>query len=225
MIPTFSEAAIAVFIAIGGADPAGVRLLPPPLPHLPAEQASSRASAAAPVAPGRRDSLVLQFTTVRAFPSAQPPQDTLRRRQKAYEYSEGYGKRLTLHRRLSYAMLPLFAVSYLSGDRILEKGRNAPGWARSVHRPSATASAALFGANTVTGTWNLWEARKDPNGRRRRVAHALLFTAASAGFVYAGTTLADEAEQSQDKRLQHRNVNLASMGVSTASWLLMLLKR
>ena len=51
----------------------------------------------------------------------------------------------------------------------------------------------------------------------------MLFIAASAGFVYAGTQLADDAEESQDKRLQHRNVAIASMSVSTLSWLIMLI--
>ena len=177
---------------------------------------------AASAAPGATPvSLALQpAATVRHL--TQP--DTLpRRRTKAVVYSDGYGTRLTIHRRLSWAMLPLFAASYFSGDQILEKGTDAPSWARSLHRPAATGSAILFGANTVTGTMNLWEGRKDPNGRTRRILHGLMFTAASGGFVYAGTKLADEAEQSRDKRQQHRNVALGSMGLSTASWLLMLL--
>ena len=73
----------------------------------------------------------------------------------------------------------------------------------------------------VTGSWNLWEGRKDPNGRKRRLAHSLLFFAASGGFAYAGS-IADEAEENGDKRRQHRNVAIASMSASTASWLLML---
>ena len=52
--------------------------------------------------------------------------------------------------------------------------------------------------------------------------HSVLFTSASAGFVYAGTKLANDAEQSQAKRRQHRNVAIGSMGVSTFSWLIML---
>lgn len=155
-----------------------------------------------------------------------PAQDTIpRRRRVAVDYSEGYGRRLTLHRRLSYAMLPLFAASYFSGDQLFQKGREAPGWARSTHRPAATGAAVLFGANTVTGAWNLWEGRRDPNGRTRRLLHAALFTGASAGFTYAGAVLAEEAERSGEKRRQHRAVNLTSMGVATASWLLMLVNR
>jgi hypothetical protein len=51
--------------------------------------------------------------------------------------------------------------------------------------------------------------------------HSVLFLAASGGFAYAGS-LADEAEENGEKRRLHRNVALGSMGVSTASWLLML---
>lgn len=150
--------------------------------------------------------------------------DTLQQqRQKAISYSDGYYTRLTWHRRLSWAMLPLFAASYVTGDQILKRGSDAPKWARDFHGPAASGSAILFGANTFTGAWNLWEGRAEPTGRVRRITHAALFTAASAGFVYAGTQLASEAQQSQSKRLQHRNVAIASMGVSTASWLLMLI--
>ena len=149
--------------------------------------------------------------------------DTVRRpRARAFAYSDGYDRRLTWHRRLSWGMLPLFAASYFSGDQLLQKGPSAPEWARRIHGPAATGSAVLFGANALTGSLNLWEGRKNPSGRTRRIVHSMLFTSASAGFVYAGTKLANDAEQSQVKRRQHRNVAIASMGVSTFSWLIML---
>jgi hypothetical protein len=147
--------------------------------------------------------------------------DTTQRRRKAVTYSDGYYKRVAVHKALSWAMLPLFAASYFSGDQLLEKGEDAPDWAETVHPIAATSTAVLFGANTITGSWNLWEGRKDPNGRTRRIVHSLLFFAASGGFAYAGA-IADEAEENGDKRRQHRNVALASMSASTASWLLML---
>ena len=200
MLP-FAETALAVLLAIGAANTGA--------PHIPV--------AADTVT--RRDSLSLRFV----IPVAQ---DTIRKpRRKAYEYSSGYLWRNTLHRRLSWAMLPLFALSYASGDQILKKGSLAPSWARSLHRPSATGTATLFTVNAVTGTWNLWEGRHDPNARKKRIAHSVLFMGASAGFVYAGTTLANQAEQSDAKRRQHRNVNLTSIGVATSSWLLMFINR
>lgn len=151
------------------------------------------------------------------------PTDTIRQRRKAITYSDGYAKRLAIHKALSWAMLPLFAASYVSGDQLLEKGSDAPGWAESIHPFAAGGTAVLFGANAVTGTWNLWEGRHDPNGRKRRLVHSVLFLAASGGFAYAGS-LADEAEQNADKRRQHKNVAIGSMSLSTASWLLMLIK-
>ena len=149
------------------------------------------------------------------------PQDTVRRRARAVEYSDAYYKRLAVHRALSWAMLPLFAASYVSGDQLLAKGEDAPEWARTVHPVAATGAAVLFGANTVTGVWNLWDGRKDENGRKRRLLHSAMFLAASGGFTYAGAVLADQAEESAEKRRQHRTVALSSMGLSTASWLLM----
>ncbi len=150
--------------------------------------------------------------------------DTVPRvRRRAVVYSDGYATRLRIHKILSWGMIPLFAASYFSGDQLLEKGTDAPSWARNMHAPAATGSAILFGANTVTGGWNLWEGRKDPNGRTRRIIHSMLFTAASGGFAYAGTKLANDAEEDMTARRKHRNVALGSMGVSTVSWLIMLI--
>lgn len=160
----------------------------------------------------------------------QPPvaRDTTRgrTRARAVTYSDGYGTRLKIHKTLSWAMLPLFAVSYVSGDRMLssyEGAKTPPEWAKTIHPVAATSTAVLFGANTVTGAWNLWEGRHDPNGRVKRFLHAGLFMAASGGFTYAGTKLANEAEESNANRRRHRNMALGSMGVATSSWLLMLL--
>lgn len=155
------------------------------------------------------------------------PQDTLRTRRRgpSIEYSSFYNTRLTVHRYLSFAMLPLFAGSFVTGDQIIRKGDAAPEWARDWHAPFATATAVVFTLNTITGLWNLWDSRKDPAGRTRRVVHGLLFMVANAGFTYAGTTLAEQAEEDPSKRNRHRTVALSSMGVSVASWGLMLLTK
>lgn len=155
-------------------------------------------------------------------PASEQGDTVPRPRKKAVTYSDAYAKRLQLHRVLSWSMLPLFAVSYASGDKLMASGRQAPAWARQVHAPAATATAVLFGANAITGTWNLWDGRKDPNGRVKRYLHSLSFMAASGGFAYAGTVLADDAKRSIDARRTHRAVALSSMALSTASWLVML---
>ena len=174
----------------------------------------------------QEDTVAFRDST-RAVPRLTFETDTIRKpRAKAVEYSEWYGKRLAVHKTLSWAMIPLFAASYFSGDAMLKASRDgtkAPDWARTVHAPAATGSAVLFSANIVTGTWNLYESRGDSNGRTRRILHSAMFYAGSAGFVYAGTKLANDAEQSSNKRTQHKNVAIYSMSLSTASWLLMLI--
>jgi len=147
---------------------------------------------------------------------------TKRKRAVAVEYSDAYNTRLKIHQVLSWTMLPLFALQYASGNQILQYGYAAPSWARTIHGPTATALAVVFGANTITGAWNLWDSRKDPSGRARRYIHSALMFIADAGFVYTGV-LSSQAETSYDARQQHKNVAMFSMGVATASWLMMLL--
>lgn len=217
-----TESTIALLLAVGAlrAHPVALSPFPDTVPQLTAPTTAPAALLTLGNVGGPDSGVRLDWGSVRLLDDTIP-----KPRRRAYEYSDGYARRNTLHRRLSYAMLPLFAVSYVSGDQILNKGAAAPAWARSTHRPAANVVAALFAVNTVTGTWNLWEGRGDPNGRKRRILHSVLFMGASAGFVYAGSTLAEAAERSDVKRRQHRNVNLASMGVSTASWLLMFVHR
>ena len=147
---------------------------------------------------------------------------TKRKRAVAVEYSDAYYTRLKIHQVLSWTMLPLFALQYASGNQILQYGYGAPSWAKTIHGPTATALAIVFGANTITGAWNLWEGRKNPDGRARRYIHSALMFIADAGFVYTGV-LSSQAETSFDARQQHKNVAMFSMGVATAGWLMMLL--
>jgi len=150
--------------------------------------------------------------------------DTARTRRSgpAIEYSGFYHTRLTLHRWLSFAMLPLFAGSYFTGHELLEKGDQAPGWARHLHGPLAAGTAVVFSVNTITGAWNLWDSRKDPAGRLKRYVHSLLFVAAGAGFVYAASKADDDAAPGSSTLKTHRDIALVSMGLSVSSWALML---
>ena len=154
-------------------------------------------------------------------PYTLPAPDTTPARPRAFEYSDAYGTRLTIHRIASYAMLPLFAASYASGSQLMENGRAAPAWARTIHRPAATGTALLFGVNTLTGGINLWQARRDPDGRTRRTLHGLLMLAADAGFAATGI-IAGDASESASRRDLHRTVALSSMGVSLLSYAIML---
>jgi hypothetical protein len=155
-------------------------------------------------------------------------QDTTRpRRPKAVEYSDGYYTRLRIHQLASYLTVPLFAAQYLSG-RALWKNPDSHGLARDAHGPLAAAVAGLFAVNTVTGVWNLWEGRKDPNGRTRRWVHGLLMLAADGGFVAVGATAPgdDFRENGGSGRSSnastHRNLAIGSMAVALSSYLMML---
>jgi len=165
-----------------------------------------------PPSPGTADPAAL---------STPSPADTTPARSRAFEYSDAYGTRLAIHRVASYAMLPLFAAQYVTGDQLMRKGSAAPQWARSAHGPLAAGVAALFTVNTVTGGWNLIEARHDPEGRTRRTLHGVLMLAADAGFVATGM-LANQAENDQGARDLHRTVALGSIGTSLLSYAIML---
>jgi hypothetical protein len=147
---------------------------------------------------------------------------TKRKRTTAVEYSSFYNTRLKIHQVLSWTMLPLFALQYASGNQIIQYGNAAPDWAKNVHGPTAGLLAGVFAVNTVTGVWNLWDSRKDPAGRTRRYIHSALMFIADAGFVYTGT-LADDEGGTSDSQQQHKNAAVFSMGVATASWLMMLI--
>lgn len=139
----------------------------------------------------------------------------------AFEYSAAYYTRLDIHRWGSYAMLPLFAFQYLAGRELFDESSAAPAWAREGHGVAAGAVAGLFAVNTVTGVWNLWEGRNDPQDRGRKVFHAVMMLAADAGFTATGL-LADDAEESLSRRQTHRSVALASIGLATIGYASML---
>lgn len=154
-----------------------------------------------------------------AVPSDTPPPPPARPR--AVEVSEWYSRRLTLHRRLSYTVIPLFGFQAVAGNQIWQGGVKAPAWARTGHRYGAATIAGVFAVNTVTGLWNLWDSRSVAEGRTRRYLHATSMLAADFGFTWAGAKLSEEAETSSAKRRLHRKVALSSIGLSVTSGLLM----
>ncbi len=154
-----------------------------------------------------------------------PLPDTVVKKKKRVlvEYSDWYGRRLAIHRTLTWAMIPLFAISYYTGERLVRDGRiDSPPWVRIAHPYAATGASVVFGVNTVTGLWNLWDARHDPQGRVRRVIHSVLFLAADGGFAWAGS-LGKQARDNSEIRNKHRAIALYSMGVSYVGMMIMLL--
>ena len=139
----------------------------------------------------------------------------------AFEYSDGYYTRLKIHKWASYATLPLFVAQYAVGQKLYDG--DASDSTRSLHSGLAASTAVLFGVNTVTGVWNLAEGRKDPNHRTKRMVHGILMLVADAGFVATGMTAPDDDGEGGGSRSTHRNVALASMGVATVAYLMMLI--
>jgi hypothetical protein len=160
--------------------------------------------------------------------------DTTRsRRPRAVEYSDGYYTRLKVHQIASYLTVPLFVGAYFSG-RALYNHPNSHGLARDVHGPLAAAIGGLFAVNTVTGVWNLWEGRKDPNGRTRRWVHSLMMIVADAGFVAVAATAPHREDDFAGGGTRppatlgsgastHRGLAIGSMGLALSSYLMMLL--
>jgi hypothetical protein len=138
-------------------------------------------------------------------------------RPRVVEVSEWYGRRLTIHRYVSYATIPVFAAQWAAGERLFKDGRDAPTWAKSVHRAGATTLAGMFTVNTVTGIWNWWDSRSVKQGRALRTVHSLSMLAADGAFTYAGAKLSNEAETSLDKRKLHRTIAVSAMGVTLVS--------
>ena len=142
-------------------------------------------------------------------------------RPRAIEYSDMYFTRLTIHRIGSYTMLPLFVAEYSLGQNLMQDA-SPPGWMKPAHGVVAGGVAVLFGVNTITGLWNLWDARDDPDGRTRRTVHSVLMLVADAGFAATGA-LAPEKEDDGfvnygtylHRVRVHRGVAIGSFALST----------
>ena len=78
-----------------------------------------------------------------------------------------------------------------------------------------------------TLVWNLYEGRKNPAHRGKRMAHGIMMIAADAGFVATGLLApdSDNFNSFEDRRGTHRAVALTLMGVATASYLMMLFSK
>lgn len=167
------------------------------------------------------DTVPVEAAAIPHLETSQGIADTLRKRRKSVEVSEWYGRRLTIHRYVAYSTIPVFAAQYAAGDQLFKKGSGAPTWAKTTHRVGATALAGMFTVNTITGAWNWWDSRSVSQGRVLRTIHALTIIGADAAFTYAGAKLSDEAENSIDKRREHRTVALSAIGLTIASGIAM----
>jgi len=148
--------------------------------------------------------------------------DTTVRRPRAIEHSDAYYTRLTIHRVASYAELPLFGAEYVLGERLLHDERTGfpPSSLKAAHAGVAGGLAVLFGVNTITGVWNLWDSRHDPSNRTLRIIHSVAMLGADAGFAVAGAT-GGNAKNSLQAAQRHRIVSVGSMALATAGTAIM----
>jgi hypothetical protein len=143
----------------------------------------------------------------------------------ATTYSHGYEVRLKIHKYASWATLPLFGTQLALGQSLYDHPET--GAKKTAHGIVGAGIVGLFGVNTVTGVWNLWEGRHDTDGRRMRIIHSVLMLASDGGFVAATATGPDIHNgiiRNPSDRSLHRNIAVASIGVGTVGYLLMLLK-
>jgi hypothetical protein len=139
-------------------------------------------------------------------------------------YSDGYQTRLKIHKNASFTYLPLVATQGILGKMLYTQTTPTR---KSIHKGVAFGIYGLFAVNTVTGTWNLIEGRKDPNGRTRRIIHSVLMIASDAGF--AAVQMKHPSSNHRplsydDDRTTHRNLAIASISTATVGYLIMLFK-
>lgn len=139
----------------------------------------------------------------------------------AFVYSDGYRTRAKIHKISSVTMVPLLATQGLLGRSLYNTPTQTK---RDWHNRVAWGVGGLFAVNTVTGTMNLIEARKDPNGRKLRIAHAVLMLASDAGFLATAITAPESRPGTSfaDAKSTHRAIAFTSVGTATLGYLLML---
>jgi hypothetical protein len=156
--------------------------------------------------------------------SATAAEAATEQRPTAFEYSDFYKTRRKIHVIASWLTIPMFVGEAIAGAKLYDG--NGSEAAKSAHGAFTAGLGALFAVNTVTGVWNLWDGRKDPNNRTRRVVHGAMMLAADAGFVIAASMAPDDDNGNfTSDRSGHRNMAIASMSLATASYLYMLVTR
>jgi hypothetical protein len=134
------------------------------------------------------------------------------RRPRAIEYSEAYHTRLKIHQIGAYLMLPLFISEYIIGQKLLNSTNRSNGL-KTAHGAVAAGVGVVFATNTVTGAWNFWDSRKDPNGRTRRDVHSAIMLLSDAGFVLTAIS-GSSANHSLSQARTHRTIAISSIALS-----------
>lgn len=164
----------------------------------------------------RLEARALVLTPTETLQGAPPP--------KAVVYSDSYNVRLKIHRYLSWSTIPLMVGQGVVGQKLYNGSGGST--LRSVHSSLAAATGVLFGVNTVTGVWNLWESRNDPNGRKKRWIHSVLMLAADAAFLATASTAPEyERGERRGDRAFHRSAAFVGFGSASVAYAMMLIAK
>jgi len=147
-------------------------------------------------------------------------------RPVAIEYSDAHETRAKIHKYASWATIPLMATEFALGEKLYNDPNSLTSGMRGVHGAVGAGLIGLFGVQSVTGMWNLLDARSAP-GHRRRLLHGLIMLAAEGGLVASAASAPGHGRNDlinfDANRSTHRNIAFVSMGVGTAGYLFMLL--
>lgn len=162
--------------------------------------------------PGLSASPVIPKGQVPFCPAPTPP-------EAEDDGGEWYGRRLALHRYSAWAAVAAFPVEIYTGSRLLDDAAD-PDWVRDTHTATVWVLGATFTTNTVTGAWNWWDSRREPEGRRWRNAHALVMVAADAAMF--ATARAGQAAARGESRGRHQTLAFTTVGLTAVGHLMML---
>jgi hypothetical protein len=126
--------------------------------------------------------------------------------------------------------MPLIVSQAIVGQKLMDRTGDESGSLRSAHSALTAGLGAVFGIESVTGVWNMLEARKNHVRSRKHLIHGILMLAADAGFVAtAALAPGHDDEEGQIRRNNrdstHQAVGFASLGVATVSYVYMLIAR
>jgi hypothetical protein len=146
---------------------------------------------------------------------------------RAFIYSDAYQTRASIHKKASFAMLPLFIAEAVIGQQMFNDPSSITSGKQTAHRAIGIGIGSLFAVNTVTGAMNLWEGRKDPNGLMKRTIHATLMMMADVGFLATAATRPDSTTIDgltiyDAKKNQHMTIAYASITAATIGYVMML---
>jgi len=172
------------------------------------------ATSATPIA----DTLAVEAATLAA--DSQGP------RPVAIEYSDAHETRAKIHKYASWATIPLMATEFALGQKLYNDPNSLTSGMRGVHGAVGAGLIGFFAVQSVTGMWNLLDARSAP-GHKKRLLHGLIMLAAEGGLVASAASAPGHGRNDlinfDANRATHRNIAFVSMGVGTAGYLFMLL--